>query len=56
MVIEFHDMEDHKAGCERLFSRFLSAGYKIEFAENPKLEATVPAAWTGSQIVRIFAT
>lgn len=55
MVIEFHEMDSHITDCERLFSRFSAAGYQIDFAENPDVDASQPANWQGTHIVRIYA-
>lgn len=55
MVIEFHEMADHQEECRKLFSRFSTAGYQIEFAENPALDALAPSSWNGTHIIRIYA-
>lgn len=55
MVLEFHEMENHMDACARIFARFSAAGYRIEFVENPSLDALEPANWNGAPIVRIYA-
>jgi FkbM family methyltransferase len=55
MIVEFHDMDQHIAACERIFTRFKNAGYRIEMIDGPGLDATSPAAWQGSHMIRIYA-
>lgn len=54
MIIEFHEMDDHRDACESIFSRFRKAGYVIDCADLPELNLALPTSWTGTHIIRIF--